>query len=119
MLKSIVFDLDDTICKPNHEYTDTYNKYSRAEPINEVINKINLLHDLGYYVIISTARRMLTHDGDINKIIEDVGDVTEAWLDEHGVNYDNIIFGKPYSSTYYIDDKAMNVDDFLEWNFDE
>jgi hypothetical protein len=50
---------------------------------------------------------MLTHGGDLDKIIEDVGCVTEKWLDDHKVPYDELIFGKPYSSTYYVDDKAM------------
>lgn len=117
-MKSIVFDLDDTICRPDHTQTETYAKYALAKPIPDVITKINRLHCAGYYVIISTARRMVTHDGDINKIIEDVGEVTEKWLDDHGVKYNEIIFGKPYSSTYYVDDKAMNISDFLEWKLD-
>lgn len=113
--KSIVFDLDDTICFPNHNAKDTHSKYALAEPNEDVINGINYLHSNGYYVIINSARRMLTHNGDIDKIIEDVGIITEKWLAKYNVQYDELLFGKPYASTWYVDDKAMNVQDFLKW----
>ena len=113
--ESIVFDLDDTICFPNHGGVDTFAKYALAIPNPQVIDAINNLHDLGFYVIINTARRMLTHNGDLEKIVEDVGEVTKQWLAKYNVKYDELQFGKPYSSTYYVDDKAMNIREFLEW----
>jgi len=58
---------------------------------------------------------MLTHDGDVEAIIADVGDITINWLKEHDVPYDEIIWGKPYSSTWYVDDKSMNLEEFKEW----
>ena len=60
---------------------------------------------------------MLTHDGDINKIINDVGKITTDWLDKYEVPYDEIVWGKPYG-VYYIDDKAMTPEEFvkmMEW----
>jgi len=113
-MQSIVFDLDGTICIPNLDEKDTHRRYALAKPIQEVIDKMHKLK-YNYRIVIHTARRMVTHNGDINKIIEDVGQVTEDWLSAHGVPYDELVWGKPYASSYYVDDKAMSVKDFLLW----
>jgi capsule biosynthesis phosphatase len=113
-MKSIVFDLDDTICYPNHDETDTYRKYGCAAPNQRIINCIKQLQSEEYYVIISSARRMVTHDGDIDMILADVGYITINWLKEHNVPYNELQFGKPYSSTYYVDDKACDLDKFYK-----
>ena len=115
--KSIVFDLDDTICFPNLDIQDTNGRYAMAKPNMPVIVKMRELEAMGYEIIISTARRMLTHNGNIEAIIEDVGDVTREWLDKYNVPWTKIEFGKPYSSTYYVDDKAMRPEEFLKTNF--
>lgn len=115
MKKSIVFDLDDTICFPNHNEKDTHNKYALAVPNNSIILSMRQLKDIGYYITISSARRMVTHDGDIDKITADVGQVTIDWLKKHHVPYDELRFGKPYSSTWYVDDKAMDLNQFNKW----
>jgi len=112
---SIVIDIDDTICHTNHNYKDAKHKYGNALPNKKVIHGMRTLHNQGYYIILLTARRMLTFDGDIQKIIDDVGDITTEWLDEHDVPYDELQWGKPYSSTYYVDDKAMNLEEFIKW----
>lgn len=117
--QTIVFDLDDTICFPNHDAKDTQTKYGDAEPNPEIIDRMQGLRDRGYYIIIHSARRMLTHEGDLNKILADVYDMTVDWLDNNFVPYDELIFGKPYANTYYVDDKAMNLDMFKEWADDK
>lgn len=114
-MKRIVFDLDDTLCFPNHEAKDTETKYGLAKPNDVVINRLQMLKQNGYYVIINTARRMLTHNGDLSKIKADVEDITINWLDKYNVPYDELVFGKPYADTYYVDDKAMNIEGFLKW----
>jgi capsule biosynthesis phosphatase len=115
MTKSIVFDLDDTICFPNHKETDTHAKYGLARPNNSVIASMRQLKKIGYHITISSARRMVTHDGDIDKITADVGQVTIDWLQQYSVPYDELRFGKPYSSTWYVDDKAMDLNQFNKW----
>jgi capsule biosynthesis phosphatase len=112
--KSIVFDLDDTIAFPDHTKTDTYEKYARAVPNYELIKIMQRLHSEGFFIHIYTARRMLTHNGDVEAIKKDVGNITFEWLFEHKVPYDVLTFGKPYSSTYYVDDKAMTANEFVE-----
>ena len=111
--KTLVVDLDDTICIPNHDEKDTYRKYGLAKPIPEMIDALKAARKRDYKIVISTARRMLTHRGDINKVIEDVDEITTTWLNEFEVPYDEIQYGKPYG-VYYIDDKAMLPYTFIE-----
>lgn len=114
-MDSIVIDIDDTICYTKHGYKDAKTKYGEALPNIKVIEGMRKLKSKGFKIILHTARRMLTFDGDINKIIDDVGDITTDWLERHEVPYDELVWGKPYSSTFYVDDKAMNLSEFIEW----
>lgn len=100
------FDLDDTICRPRHNAHNSHEKYAQADPNPEIIERVRAIHKSGHTVIIHTARRMLTHKGDLAKIENDVGEITRSWLFRHSVPYDQLIFGKPYAD-YYIDDKAV------------
>lgn len=107
------FDLDHTLCVPTDNHSSSETKYGDAEPITEIINLVNNLHKNGNKIIIHTSRRMLTHEGNVRKVEEDIREITESWLERHQVRYDDIIFGKPYAD-FYVDDKAINVSDFLE-----
>ena len=113
--QTIVIDIDDTICHTNHNYQDAKQKYGNALPNNKIINGMRILKRQGFHIILLTARRMLTHNGDIEKIIEDVGKITTDWLERYDVPYDELVWGKPYSGTYYVDDKAMNLEEFVKW----
>lgn len=105
----LVVDLDDTICRPNHGSTNSQAKYAEATPIVPTIKWLKAAKAQGAYIIIYTARRMVTHNGDIEKIIADVGELTRDWLARYDVPYDELVFGKPYGD-FYIDDKALNVE---------
>ena len=111
-MKTLIVDLDDTICFPNHDAKDTYSKYFLARPNIDFILALRKAKDLGWEIHISTARRMLTHDGDVEAIIDDVGDITIRWLQIYNVPYDALLFGKPYGQ-YYIDDKALRPAEFI------
>jgi capsule biosynthesis phosphatase len=106
----IVIDLDDTICRPIHSATNSQAKYAEATPIIPTIEWLKQAREAGAYIIILTARRMLTHKGDLNKIVEDVGQITHDWLKKWEVPYDELVFGKPYGDVY-VDDKAINVEE--------
>ena len=115
--QTLVIDIDHTICTPDDTKQDTFEKYGKATPKLEMIASIRRAKELGFRITLFTARRMATHNGDINKVIEDVGDLTENWLKEHDVPYDELIFGKP-NAVYYVDDKALRPDEFvkfIEW----
>ena len=112
--QTLVIDIDHTICTPNDSQKDTFEKYGKATPIPEMIQSIRKAKEKGFRIVLLTARRMETHSGDINKVIEDVGKLTVNWLEEHDVPYDELMFGKP-SAVYYVDDKALRPDEFIEW----
>lgn len=115
--QTLVIDIDHTICTPDDTKTDTFEKYGLATPISEMIESIRKAKAKGFRIVLFTARRMATHNGDINKVIADVGDLTKNWLAEHNVPYDELIFGKP-NAVYYVDDKALRPDEFvkfIEW----
>ena len=106
----LVFDIDDTIC--NNKNRD----YANAIPFKDVIKKINKLHKQGARIILYTSRGMVSCNGDIDKIIKKNKKVLEEWLAKNKVEYDELIFGKPIADMY-IDDKAINVRDFVEQDF--
>ena len=98
----IVFDLDGVICelkKPSESYADVI-------PKNDVIEKMKEVKEDGHYLIIHTGRHMRTCDGDVSKVIEKIGKITEDWLEKWKVPYDELIFGKPYADMY-IDDLGI------------
>ena len=109
---SFVFDIDDTIC--NNKNRD----YKNAEPIKEVIDKIKFLYDNGATIKLYTSRGMVSCNGDLEKIIIKNKSILEKWLKKNKVKYHELIFGKPLGDLY-IDDKAMNVKDFINQDFVE
>lgn len=110
MSKIYAVDLDHTLCIPNESGKDSFEKYGLATPIQSIIDKVNQLHEAGNKIVLYTARRMVTHSGDVQKVINDVGSITEKWLSEHGVQYDQLVFGKIYADVY-LDDKALRPEE--------
>lgn len=108
----LVFDIDDTIC--NNKNRD----YENAIPYKDVIKKINKLHKQGAKITLYTSRGMVSCNGDIKKIIKKNKTILEKWLEKNKVEYDELIFGKPLGDIY-VDDKAINVRDFLNQDFKE
>jgi len=111
-VNTLVIDIDHTICIPNLSKKDTFERYGNAEPIYEMIDAIKNAKKKGFRIVLFTARRMQTFDGNINKVIEDVADITFQWLKKYDVPYDELQFGKP-NAVYYIDDKALRPNEFV------
>jgi capsule biosynthesis phosphatase len=101
--KTFCFDLDNTLVT----YPEICGDYSTVKPIKE---NILLLQKLKFNnkIIIHTARRMKTHHGNVNKVIDDIFEVTKNTLIKFKIPYDELIFGKPYAD-FYIDDNAINA----------
>lgn len=109
--KTIVFDVDDVLC-------DNKNRdYKNAVPLRENIAKLNGLHDMGYKIVLHTARGMVSCGGDVKAADKKNRSVLESWLERHGVYYDELVFGKPIAMMY-IDDKCMTPDELNleEWH---
>ena len=103
----LVYDLDKTLCEKKIE------SYKTVKPLNDNINLLNILHDLGAEIIIETARNMLTQHNDESKAIKNVGLDTLNWLNDNNVKYDGIKFGKT-CGTCYVDDKAIRPRELLK-----
>jgi capsule biosynthesis phosphatase len=104
----ICIDLDGVICrlrKPGQNYAD-------LEPVPGAVEKLRQLKAAGHYLIICTARHMKTCDGNVGKVVARQGKVTLDWLARHGIEYDEIHFGKPHAQVY-IDDNALR---FESWD---
>jgi capsule biosynthesis phosphatase len=98
------FDLDGTLVG----YPVVKGDYSTCLPIEKNIRLVQQLYKAGHHVIIQTARRMHTHDGNVGKVLADVGPITFAQLAKYDIPFHDIHFGKPWADVY-IDDLAVNA----------
>ena len=98
----VVFDLDGVVC----ELKKPSESYSNVIPKNDVIEKMREMKDEGHYLIIHTGRHMRTCNGNVSKVIEKIGKITEDWLQKWNVPYDELVFGKPYADIY-VDDLGI------------
>lgn len=115
--KCIVMDIDGTLCetrRPDQTYDD-------VAPHTEVIARLRDYRDAGFYVILATARNMNTYDGNVGLITANTAKTLFAWLDRHGVPYDELHVGKPWAGKggFYVDDKCIRPDEFLKLSYDE
>lgn len=101
--KRFCFDLDGTLCESRAKGQH----YSEVQPIPEMCELVRRLKTAGHYVIIYTARNMVTYNANIGKIIRHQVPVIQEWLDRHNVPYDELIVGKPHAD-FFIDDKGIN-----------
>lgn len=105
----LCFDLDNTLVS----FPKIKDDYTSVEPINENISFLRYLKNFGHTIIIYTARRMKTHEGDIGKIMKDIGKITFDTLEKFDIPYDEIYFGKPQADVY-IDDLGLSCFDNME-----
>ena len=101
--KRFCFDLDNTLVT----FPKILNDYTTVKPKIKNIKFLNFLHSLGHHIIIFTARRMRTHNGNIKKVKKDIETLTINQLKSFKINYDELIFGKPYAH-FYIDDLSIH-----------
>lgn len=99
----ICFELDNTLVS----YPIVAGDYSTVKPINHNLSLLKRLRNDGHKIIIYTARRMKTRNGNIGKVIKDIASVTIDTLDKFKIEYDELIFGKPIADIY-IDELAIN-----------
>tara|TARA_B000000557_G_C20810707_1_gene459968 strand:+ start:2841 stop:3137 length:297 start_codon:yes stop_codon:yes gene_type:complete len=90
-MKIYCIDIDGTLCTKGHE------DYKFSKPFPDRINEINKLYESGNKIIIFTARGSFTGI--------DWQDFTINQLDDWGLKYHEIIFGKPHADIF-IDDRC-------------
>ena len=104
-----VFDMDGVICFTTYEIKDKKWTYLDAEPNKEIIDRINELYEMGEHITIYTAR------GSTIKI--DWKTITEEQLEEWGVKYHELKFGKP-GAEVYVDDRTIPPEELInKWNY--
>jgi len=106
-MKTFVFDIDGTICR------SVGGDYHNAQPIDYRIHQINNLYDLGNSILFYTARGMGTFRNDQMLAENKWRDLTISQLNNWGVKYHNLFFGKP-SGDIYVDDKGCLDLDFFK-----
>jgi capsule biosynthesis phosphatase len=104
----VVIDLDGTICSLKEQGQT----YEDVVPLRGAIAALRKLKESGHEIIIHTARNMKTCEGNVGKVMANVGKITLDWLHKYKIPYDEIVFGKP-NGDIYIDDKALL---FSEWS---
>jgi hypothetical protein len=87
--RTICIDIDHTICR-----SDPRDGYAEATCIPGAPEALNSLRKAGWIVVLQTARHF-NH-----------WQVTVDWLKRCGVDYDQLVFGKP-PARYYVDDRAI------------
>ena len=103
------FDLDNTLVTCPTKTGD----YAAVEPCHETIAFVQFLKQHGHTIIISTARRMLTHNFNAGAATADIAKITIETLDRYKIPYDELHFGKPFAH-FYIDDSAVRPSEDLE-----
>jgi len=101
----ICVDLDGVIAElkqPGQTYAD-------VQPVPGAIEKVRALRAAGHTIILMTARHMKSCDGNPDKAVARIGKITLDWLARHGIEYDEIHFGKPWADVY-IDDNALRFE---------
>jgi len=96
--KIYIFDIDGTICETKN------GDYKNARPYKDRIEKINKLYDEGNIIIYETARGDMTGTNYI--------DFTRKQLKEWGCKYKSV--GSKHYADIYIDDHAINSNDFFK-----
>jgi len=104
----ICIDLDGVICELKREEQS----YEELKPLPGAVEKIRKLKENGHYIIIYTSRRMKTHNGNLGKVVADIGLITLEWLKKYNIPYDELYFGKPWADVY-IDDNSFR---FTSWD---
>jgi capsule biosynthesis phosphatase len=105
----ICIDLDGVICrlrKPGEAYDN-------LEPMPGAVEKLRQLKAAGHYIIICTARHMKTCEGNVGMVMARLGKTTLDWLSRHGIEYDEIHFGKPHAQVY-LDDNAVRFESWQD-----
>ena len=109
--KTIICDFDDTISLTNTK------DWENSTPNIKLIEKLNYLYDLGWQIIILTARGQLSCEGDFALADRKYRKQIEFWLSKNGVKYSKLSF-KKYLGLYYVDDKNLSIGEFCNLNVD-
>lgn len=115
-MKRIVFDLDGTLTvdAPGEPYPD-------RRPRPRMKELLLAYRAQGFTIVIASSRNMATHGNSVGLINAKTLPVMLAWLDRHGIPYDEIHVGKPWCGHdgFYVDDKAIRPSELQALSYGE
>lgn len=99
-----VFDLDHTLCDLKKKSDGSWD-YLNAAPYVDRIHYVNKLFELGHVIVIETAR------GSVSGLswYKATYDQLNSW----GLKFSELRTGVKFAADVYIDDKAINSEDFF------
>ena len=103
-MKRYVFDLDNTLCDTQKKPDGNWD-YLGAKPFKDRIKTVNDLYQQGNYIIVETARGCVSKRNWYEK--------TYNQLVNFGLKFHELRAGVKFNSDYFIDDKAINSEDFF------
>ena len=108
----LVVDVDGTLCDIKQEGES----YDDLAPRQDMLDKLREYRGKGYGICLFSSRNMRTYEGSIGLINKHTAPQLLRWLERWNVPYDEIIFGKPWprEKGFYIDDRAIRPDEFLD-----
>lgn len=114
---TLVVDIDGTLC----EIKSSGESYADLLPRQAMLDKLREYQSRGYNILLYTSRNMNTYKNNLGLINKHTAPVLLEWLEKWKVPYDEILFGKPWprKKGFYIDDRAVRPDEFLNMSEDE
>jgi capsule biosynthesis phosphatase len=106
--KIFAIDIDNTICITKDS------DYKNSKPIKSVVKMINKLRKNGHVVKLFTSRHMNKCKGNIETIDKKYRNITYKQLKSWGLNFDQLIMGKPVYD-FIIDDKMLHIKDLKKF----
>ena len=108
-------DLDNTIT------IESDANYEEKEPNLKVIETCRKYHEMGFKIVIFTARNMRTFNGELDLIMKITYPKIIEWLEKHHVPYDEVIIGKPWCGHdgFYVDDRAIRPSEFTSLTLEQ
>ena len=111
--KRLIVDCDGVIADKSHG-----GDYAKASPMLHGIEQVNKLYDLGYEIVLYTARYGDRENGNIHMQYARGYVEWTNWLEANNVKYHYAFMGKP-AGVLYIDDKAARVNGNSEEGWSE
>lgn len=105
----ICIDVDGVLC----ELRRAGQTYADVQPLPGAVEKMTALKAAGHYLILNTARHMVTCNSNVGLVIARQGKTLMDWLARHNIPYDELWFGKPHADVY-LDDNAYRFQNWAE-----
>ena len=106
--KIFAIDIDNTICITKGS------DYKNSKPIKSIIKILNKLKRNGHVIKLFTARHMKKCNGDVKTINKKYKHITDKQLRSWGLDFDELIMGKPVYDII-VDDKMLSIKDLKKF----